>query len=100
MEAIFGNFRYEIKFYSSAEIFIITLVPKQFFPQSTSTDLEAQKILDQKYHSTLENNSLKGGDIGQKMSKSHKNIHVSLGFPLKIKIVLKIQELLDFQWQP
>ena len=33
-------------------------------------DLEAQKILDQKYHSTLENNSLKGGDIGQKMSKS------------------------------
>ena len=49
---------------------------------------------------TLENNSLKGGDIGQKMSKSHKNIHVSLGFPLKIKIVLKIQELLDFQWQP
>ena len=43
--------------------------PQTFFPQTTSPYLVAQKGLDQKYHLTLENNSLKRGDILQKWGK-------------------------------
>ena len=54
--------------------------PRQFFPKTTSIDLEAQKNLDQKNHSTLEINSLKHGDALAKWGEIRPNFFLEKHF--------------------
>ena len=78
MERCFGKIRNEKKVCSTTAALRALRRLRQFFPKTTSIDLEAQKKLDQKNHSTLEINSPKGGDIAPKMGKTlAKKIEIS-----------------------
>ena len=63
-------------------------------------DLEAQKKLDQKDHSTLEINSPKVGGIGKKWRKTLQKMSTSIGFPLKLRKLVNFTNFLSFNGNP
>ena len=100
MEAILGRFRYAKTNYCFSELQICATSPTQFFPLTIGRDIEAQKKLDQKNHSSLEINSSTVGDIGKKWSKTLPKYSTSIGFSLKIKKLVKFIDFLIFNGYP
>ena len=75
-------------------------IAQTFFLLTIGQDIEAQKNLDQKNHSSLEINSSTVGDIGKKWSKTLSKYSISIGFPLKIKKSMNFTNFLVFNENP
>ena len=75
-------------------------IAQTIFPQSTSVYLVPQKKLDQKYHSSLEINSLKGNADDQKLNKTRLKNQTYQGFPLIIQYFVKISNFSIFSGNP
>tara|TARA_B000000460_G_scaffold176015_1_gene125509 strand:- start:168 stop:554 length:387 start_codon:yes stop_codon:yes gene_type:complete len=100
VEADFGSIWNEILMYYFSGLKTFATSPKQFFLLTIGQDIEAQKNLDQKNHSSMEINSPKVGGSSKKWCKTLPKYTTSIGFLLKSEKLMNFTNFLIFNRNP